>query len=66
MKRESRPHGEPEFAYHPHRVEDPASFADNYDRIFRHGKYAHLRTPEGGRKESHEQDTENHEHAGQG
>ena len=40
MKRESRPHGERPFTYHPHKIDDPATFADNYDRIFKKGKYA--------------------------
>lgn len=38
--RNSRPHGEKEFTYHAHRVEDGETFADNYDRIFKKGKYA--------------------------
>lgn len=40
MKRESRPHGSKDFEYHPHKLDDPATYADNYDRIFKKGKYA--------------------------
>lgn len=38
--RNSRPHGEKEFTYHAHRIDNAATFADNYDRAFKKGKYA--------------------------
>ena len=31
---------EPDYYYRPHHIDDPATFADNYDRIFKKGKYA--------------------------
>ena len=40
MKRTSKPHGEPDYYYRPHHIDDPATYADNYDRIFKKGKYA--------------------------
>lgn len=47
MKHESRPHGSKEFEYHPHKLDDPQTYADNYDRIFKKGKYApQTQTPE--------------------
>lgn len=40
MKRESRPHGEKEFHFRPHHIDNPEHYRDNYDRIFKKGKYA--------------------------
>lgn len=45
MKYESKPHGSKDFEYHPHKVDDLATFADNYDRIFKKGKYAPAADP---------------------
>lgn len=36
----SKAHGEPDYYYRPHHIDDPATYADNYDRIFKKGKYA--------------------------
>jgi len=36
----SKAHGEKDFVYRPHHIDDPTTFADNYDRIFKKGKYA--------------------------
>jgi hypothetical protein len=38
MKHDSKPHGERPFTYHPHKLTDPKTYAENYDRIFRKTK----------------------------
>lgn len=36
----SKPHGEPAFTYHPHKIDDPDHYRNEIDRIFKKGKYA--------------------------